>query len=81
MRTILRLAAALWLSLAAAAGAQSGLDLRNADLEGFVRVVAEETGRSYVLDPSVQGSVTVVAPEEVGRQDHRAAVEARGDSR
>ncbi|WP_318330727.1 type II secretion system secretin GspD [Sulfitobacter sp. D35] len=48
--------------------AQAGLDLRNVDLEGFVRIVAEETGRAFVLDPSVTGRVNVVAPQNVSSQ-------------
>ena len=60
------LAAVLILSaLAGPLRAQSGLDLRNVDLEGFVRIVAEETGRTFVLDPGVNGRVNVVAPSNV----------------
>ncbi len=55
----------LWLSLSAAALAQGGLDLRNVSLEGFVRIVAEETGRSYILDPAATGQVNVVSPQNV----------------
>ncbi|MGV6848427.1 MAG: type II secretion system secretin GspD [Marinibacterium sp.] len=65
-----RLVAAICIALAALShslSAQSRLDLRNVDLEGFVRIIAEETGRTFVLDPSAQGSVTVVAPEDVSR--------------
>lgn len=45
--------------------AQEGLDLRNVDLEGFVRIVAEETDRTFVLDPTVNGRVNVVGPSNV----------------
>ena len=64
---IRQIATALLLYLAASgvARAQSGLDLRNVDLEGFVRIVAEETGRTFVLDPAVNGRVSVVAPQNV----------------
>ena len=57
----------LLLSLTSPAHAQEGLDLRNVDLEGFVRIVAEETGRTYVLDPSVDGRVNVVGPRDVSQ--------------
>lgn len=50
------------------AQAQNNLDLRDADLRSFVQIVAEATGRSFVLDPSVQGVVTVLAPREVSSQ-------------
>ncbi len=62
-----QVATALFILLAATgvARAQSGLDLRNVDLEGFVRIVSEETGRTFVLDPAVDGRVNVVAPQDV----------------
>ena len=61
------LCAALFLALAVAgpSRAQEGLDLRNVDLEGFVRIIAEETNRTFVLDPSVNGRVNVVGPSNV----------------
>lgn len=45
--------------------AQVGLSLRDADLRSFVEIVAEATGRSFVLDPNVRGTVTVLAPEQI----------------
>ncbi len=48
-----------------AARAQVALDLRDADLRSFVEIVAEATGRNFVLDPAVRGTVTVLAPEEM----------------
>jgi len=47
------------------AHAQVSLDLRDADLKSFVQIVAEATGRNYILDPRVTGSVTVVAPGQM----------------
>ena len=47
------------------AAAQVALDLREADLRSFVQIVSEATGRSFVLDPGVRGTVTVFAPEEM----------------
>lgn len=44
------------------ARAQVALDLRDADLRSFVQIVSEATGRNFVLDPSVRGTVTVLAP-------------------
>lgn len=44
------------------ARAQVELDLRDADLRSFVTIVAEATGRGFVLDPQVRGTVTVLAP-------------------
>lgn len=54
------------LLVAAAPGtarAQVELDLRDADLRSFITIVAEATGRGFVLDPQVRGTVTVLAPE------------------
>lgn len=43
------------------ARAQVALDLRDADLRSFVQIVSEATGRNFVLDPAVRGTVTVLA--------------------
>jgi hypothetical protein len=45
--------------------AQVTLDLRDADLRNFVEIVSEATGRSFVLDPGVRGTVTVLAAVQV----------------
>lgn len=44
-------------------------DLRDADLRNFVEIVSEATGRSFVLDPGVRGTVTVLAPDQMSPQD------------
>ena len=49
--------------------AQIELNLRDADLRSFVEIVSEATGRSYVLDPGVRGTVTVLSPEELSSAD------------
>lgn len=59
------LAALWWMTSVGTLMAQVSLDLRNADLKQFVQIVAETTGRNFILDPQVNGSVTVVAPNEV----------------
>lgn len=45
------------------AWAQVEVNLRDADLRSFVEIVAEATGRRFVVDPGVRGTVTVLAPE------------------
>ena len=45
--------------------AQLSLDLRDASLRDFIQVVAQSTGRNFILDERVQGTVTVVAPNQV----------------
>jgi len=47
------------------ATAQVRLDLRDADLRSFVEIVSEATGRRFVLDPAVRGTVTVLAPGDM----------------
>ena len=45
--------------------AQGALNLRDADLRSFVEIVSQSTGRSFILDPRAQGSVTVYAPSSI----------------
>jgi len=64
----------LALALASTAGpatAQSSvqLDLRDADLRSFVEIVAEATGRNFLVDPDVRGTVTVLAPNDLNPAD------------
>lgn len=59
----------LFLAAAAPLRAQVTLDLRDADLRNFVEIVSEATGRSFVLDPGVRGTVTVLAPDQMSPED------------
>ena len=56
------LALSMTLAAPTPATAQVELNLRDADLRSFVEIVSEATGRPYVLDPAVRGTVTVLAP-------------------
>lgn len=55
----------LWMACPLPSHAQMSLDLRDASLRDFVQIVAQSTGRNFILDDRVQGSVTVVAPNQV----------------
>lgn len=55
----------VFLATAPAAQAQVTLNLRDADLRSFVEIVSEATGRPFVLDPNIRGTVTVMAPGEM----------------
>ena len=55
----------LMLVLSGRGYAQVRLDLREANLRDFVSIVAESTGRNFILDQRVQGTVTVLAPSDV----------------
>ena len=57
--------ASLPASPALAQVAQVALDLRDADLRSFVEIVSEATGRNFLLDEGVRGTVTVLAPEDL----------------
>ncbi|MCS6987415.1 MAG: type II secretion system secretin GspD [Sphingomonadaceae bacterium] len=62
------LLAPLFLALALAARAQTTLDLRDADIRAFIADVAKVTGASFVIDPRVQGTVSVVSDRPLSRQ-------------
>ncbi|MFC6582700.1 secretin N-terminal domain-containing protein [Sulfitobacter aestuariivivens] len=51
------------------ADAQVKLDLRDADLRSFTEIVSETTGKSFVIDPGVRGTVTVIAPDTLTPQE------------
>ncbi|MDB2407457.1 type II secretion system secretin GspD [Jannaschia sp.] len=51
------------------AAAQVQLDLRDADLRSFIEIVSEATGRNFLIDPAVRGTVTVLAPERLSPAD------------
>jgi len=59
------------LALAATAAAGESdpvtLDLANADIESVVKLAAEVTGRSFVIDPRVKGTVNVVSGQPIPR--------------
>ncbi|MCB1345089.1 MAG: type II secretion system protein GspD, partial [Rhodobacteraceae bacterium] len=48
-----------------AAPAQIRLDLRDVDLRSFIQLVSEQTGRNFLVDPEIQGQVSVYAPVSV----------------
>ncbi|MEP3056365.1 secretin N-terminal domain-containing protein [Ascidiaceihabitans sp.] len=61
---VLLVSQAVFLALSTApASAQVRLNLRDADLGNFVEIVSEATGRSFVLDSGVRGTVTVLSAE------------------
>ncbi|WP_299146615.1 type II secretion system secretin GspD [uncultured Tateyamaria sp.] len=60
---------AVTLLSAPAAHAQVEMNLRDADLRSFVEIVSEATGRNFVLDEGVRGTVTVLAPEDLSPAD------------
>jgi general secretion pathway protein D len=43
------------------------LNFVNADIAAVVKAVAEMTGRNFLIDPRVQGTVNIIAPKPVPR--------------
>ena len=43
------------------------LNFVNADIEGVVKAVSEITGKNFVLDPRVKGTVNIVSARPVAR--------------
>jgi general secretion pathway protein D len=56
-----QLLATLIATLAVPALAQTTVNLRDADVRAFIQDVSRATGRSFIIDPRVQGKVTVVS--------------------
>ena len=56
----LLLALALLCAPVSAAQAQHVLNLRDADIRAFIQDAARVTGRTFIIDPAVQGRVSVV---------------------
>lgn len=51
-------------------GAQHVLNLRNADVRAFIQDASRVTGRTFVIDPSVSGTVTVVTDRPLSRSEY-----------
>lgn len=70
-KLILALAlAASPIAFAAPAQAQYVLNLRDADIRVFIQDAARVTGRTIIIDPQVQGRVSVVTDRPVSRSEY-----------
>ena len=67
--TILAIAAMLAMP-AAPISAQHVLNLRNADVRAFIQDASRVTGRTFVIDPSVAGTVTVVTDRPLSQSEY-----------
>jgi general secretion pathway protein D len=45
------------------------IDFDNVDITIFIKYISELTGRNFVVDPSVQGQVTILSPTKISEQD------------
>ncbi len=50
--------------------AQSSINLRDADIRAFIDDVARVTGASFIIDPRVQGKVSVLSEGPLGRTQY-----------
>jgi general secretion pathway protein D len=53
------------LVLPARAQQTTSINFRDADINSLIESVAQVTGRSFVVDPRVSGTVTIIAPEPI----------------
>jgi general secretion pathway protein D len=52
------------------ASAQHVLNLRDADIRAFIQDASRVTGRTFIIDPSVQGRVSVVTERPLSRSEY-----------
>lgn len=62
--------AALLAMPGAPASAQHVLNLRNADVRAFIQDASRVTGRTFVIDPAVSGTVTVVTDRPLSQSEY-----------
>ena len=58
------------IALAAPVVAQQVLNLRDADIRAFIQDAARVTGRTFIIDPRVQGKVSVVTDRPLSRTEY-----------
>ncbi len=58
---------ALLIAVTAPAAAQQTINLRDADVRAYIQDVARATGRIFIIDPRVNGKVSVVSERPLGR--------------
>ena len=65
LAALLLVAVLVMTSVTGAVRAQIRLDLRDVDLRSYIQLVSEQTNRNFLVDPQVQGTVSVFAPVPV----------------
>ncbi len=63
------LVAALWLAFLPVQADTLTLNLRDAEIQTLIDLVAEETGTNFIVDPRVRGRVSVVSGRPVARDE------------
>lgn len=65
MTLTLLFAVALSVSLRPAVAEELTMNFREADIRAVIETVAEITGKSFIIDPRVQGKITIISPEPI----------------
>lgn len=58
-----------FISVSTAQEAKHSLNLQDADIRLLVETVSDMTGKNFVIDPTVQGKVTVISGHPVSKED------------
>ncbi len=61
-------AAGMWLATAHAADEGISMNFSNADITMVVKYMSEMTGKNFIVDPKVQGKVTILSPQSEQRR-------------
>ncbi len=69
MLSISWLLSAALIASAAAEPAGHTLNLRGADIHALIETVSEITGRGFIVDPGVEGQVTVVSGKPMSEEE------------
>ena len=73
------LATAMLLTLTLGAQGEAGswqINLKDAELDAFISEVARITGKNFVIDPRVQGRITIVSSTALDEEGDAAAAQA-----
>ncbi len=62
-------AAGMWLATAHAADEGISMNFSNADITMVVKYMSEMTGKNFIVDPKVQGKVTILSPRKVSKEE------------
>src|SRR5438874_4462182 len=75
-RWVVALLAAFMLATAAEAQQRLTLNFLNTEIEAVARAMADFTGRTFIVDPRVKGTVTLMVNEPVSADQALAALSA-----
>ncbi len=70
LRKLSLAAAVLMLGVSQPAAAQYSLNVRDADIRAFVQEAGRVTGRTFIIDSKVQGTVSVVTERPLSRSEY-----------